>query len=162
LGYALDHPEGFRGVIASGPTVGAVDASPILLFIGRIMSKIWPKFTMDSGLNTKAISRDPAAVAAYEQDPLVSSKVTARWSTEFTEAIADTRARATEFQLPLLIIHGEADSLVPEQGSRYFFERVPGPDKERILYEGGFHEPHNDIQHEQVAADLQRWIEAHL
>lgn len=159
LEYALDHPEGLQGVIASGPPVGDVDASPILLFIGRILSRILPSFALETGLNTEAISRDAAVVKAYQEDPLVTGKASARFSTEFTSAMERVRARATEFRLPLLIVHGGADTLVPEQGSRAFFERVPGPDKERIVYEGGFHEPHNDIQHEQLTGDLQRWLE---
>ncbi len=162
LEYALDHPEGLKGVIASGPAVGAVDAPPVLLFIGRVLSKITPSFSLKTGLNTEAISRDPLAVKAYQDDPMVSSIASARWSVEFTKAIEKTRARAAEFNLPLLIIHGEADKLVPPEGSQYFFEQVQYSDKERIVYEGGYHEPHNDIQHEQVTADIQRWLEAHL
>lgn len=162
LEYALESPNEVRGVVASGPTVGAVDAPPLLLFIGRILSRLLPSVSLDTRLNVDAISRDPAVVKAYREDPLITRKATARWSTEFTNAIDRTRARAEEFVLPLLILQGEADTLVPEEGSRAFFERVASADKERILYPGGYHEPHNDIQHEQVVADLRRWLEAHL
>jgi alpha-beta hydrolase superfamily lysophospholipase len=162
LEYALDNPGGLRGVIASGPAVGAVDAPPLLLFIGRILSRILPGFSLETGLNVDGLSRDPAVVRAYVDDPLVTGKATARWSTEFTKAIDRTRARAGGLTLPLLILHGEADTLVPAEGSRNFFEQVTFADKERIVYPGGYHEPHNDIQHEQVVVDLQRWLEAHL
>jgi hypothetical protein len=39
---------------------------------------------------------------------------------------------------------------------------VPIADKERIEYEGGYHEPHNDINRAQVLTDLERWLERHL
>ncbi|MFQ5398151.1 MAG: alpha/beta hydrolase [Anaerolineae bacterium] len=162
LEYTLHNPDGLKGVIASAPAVGAVDASPILLFIGRILSRLKPDFCLDSQLDVKAISRDPAVVQAYVDDPLVSSKVSARWSTEFMRAIEWTQTHAAEFKPPLLIIHGEADTLVPESGSRAFFDKITQPDKERILYPGGYHENHNDLHHEQVTADLERWLDAHV
>lgn len=162
LEYTLHHPEGLRGVIASAPAVGAVDANPLLLFVGRILSKIKPDFLIESQLDANSISRDPAEVRTYENDPLVTGKVSARWSTEFTGAIKWTRENAARFQPPLLIIHGEGDTLVPPEGSQFFFARVQQPDKERIVYPGGYHENHNDIHHEQVTADLARWLEAHL
>ncbi len=162
LEYTLHHPEGLQGVIASAPAVGAVDASPLLLFIGRILSKLKPDFLIESQLDASSISRDPDEVQAYENDPLITGKVSARWSTEFTGAIEWTRQNAAQFQPPLLIIHGGGDTLVPPAGSQFFFEQVQQPDKERIVYPNGRHENHNDIHHEQVTADLARWLEAHL
>jgi len=35
-------------------------------------------------------------------------------------------------------------------------------DKELHIYPDGYHEPHNDLQHEQVTADLENWLERHL
>lgn len=162
LGYVLDHPEGLQGVVASGPAVGAVNAPPILMFIGRILSRIAPGFVLQASLNGEDVSRDQEAAKAYEEDPLVTGRVSARWSTEFVSAIEQAQSRAAEFKPPLLIVHGEDDPLVPEESSRIFFEKVQHQDKERIVYEGGRHEPHNDIQHAQVTADIHRWLEAHL
>ncbi|MFQ5435090.1 MAG: alpha/beta hydrolase, partial [Anaerolineae bacterium] len=162
LNYALHHPEGLQGVIASAPAVGDVDANPLLLFVGKILSRLKPDFALESQLDVNAISRDAAVVQAYQDDPLVTGKVSARWSTEFMGAIEWTRSHAHQFQPPLLIIHGDADSLVLPEGSRLFFENVPHDDKERIVYPGGYHEGHNDLHHEQVTADLARWLTDHL
>ena len=65
---------------------------------------------------------------------------------------------ALELKIPLLILHGEADKLVPPAGSRKFFEKVNLNDKELQIYPGGYHEPHNDIEHETVLKDLERWL----
>ncbi len=51
---------------------------------------------------------------------------------------------------------------VSSAGSQHFFEAVPLADKEMRIYPDGYHEPHNDIEHEQVAADLEGWLEQHL
>ena len=48
------------------------------------------------------------------------------------------------------------------EGTRDFFTRVQQPDKKMIIYEGGYHESHNDIHYQQVVADIEAWLEAHL
>ncbi|HIE38300.1 MAG TPA: alpha/beta hydrolase [Anaerolineales bacterium] len=162
LEYALRHPEGLRGVIASGPALGQVGISPILLSLSRILSRVWPRLSMDTGLDATAISRDPAVVRAYQEDPLVHSKGTPRLGTEMTKAIEWVQAHAADLRLPLLILQGEADRLVPPEAGRAFFEKVTFPDKEWRGYEGGYHEPHNDITRDQALSDLTGWLERHL
>jgi alpha-beta hydrolase superfamily lysophospholipase len=162
LEYALRHPEGLRGVIASGPALGQVGISPILLTLSRILSRVWPRLSLDTRLDATAISRDPTVVRAYQEDPLVHSKGTARLGTEMSEAIEWVQAHAADLRLPLLILQGEADRLVPPEASRAFFEKVTFPDKEWRGYEGGYHEPHNDIIRDQALSDLAGWLERHL
>lgn len=162
LEYALHYPEGLNGVIASGPVLAQVGISPVLMMVARLLSRIWPRFATNSGLDATAISRDPEVVAAYRADPLVHSTATARLGTEMGRATLWTHEHASEWRLPLLILHGGADRLVPPEGSRRFYENVPVADKERYEYEGGYHEPHNDVNRAQVLADLERWLERHL
>jgi len=119
--YVLHHPDGLRGVIISSPPLGKVDVSPVLRGVGKVMSVLKPDFSIDNGLNVNDISRDPAVVAAYENDPLVHGKVSARWSTEFFSTIDWTRDHAADFKPPVLMIHGEDDAIVPIAGSRAFF-----------------------------------------
>ncbi len=161
LNYAISNPEGLKGVIASGPLLAQPGISSVLLMLSKIMSKIWPGFSIDTKLDVNFISRDPETIKAYQADPLVHSMASARFGTEITAATDWTLAHADKFKLPLLILHGEADQLVPEQGSLEFFENVTVEDKERNLYAGGFHEPHNDIDRETVLKDLLEWLKKH-
>ena len=161
LDYVLHYPDTVQGVIASGPALAQTGASPLLMALARIMSRIAPRLTLDTGLDATAISRDPAVVEAYKQDPLVHGKATARFGAEMDAAMKRTSSRAAELRLPLLILHGGEDRLVPAEASRDFFERVTFADKERHEYEGGYHESHNDIEKERVLADLADWLERH-
>ena len=86
----------------------------------------------------------------------------ARQIREGFAAIDWTLAHAADWQVPLLIVHGTGDPVVPAAASTTFFEQVTIADKQRIEYEGGYHESHNDIHHEQMTADLAGWLEAHL
>ncbi len=162
LDYALHHPEGLAGVIASGPVLAQPGVSPILLFLSRVLSRVWPTFSLDTKLDAAALSRDPDVVNAYLTDPLVHSTASARLGTELTRTVEWVMSHADAWRVPLLIVHGSEDKLAPPEGSRAFFEAVKYEDKAYIEYPGGYHEPHNDIQRDRVLADIERWIEAHL
>jgi len=158
--YVLFHPEGLDGLIVSGhplrPT-GAV--KPLLVFLARILSRYKPETAFDLGVDDNALSRDPEVVQAYRDDPLVHRRVTARWGTETLAAVDRVRARASEIRMPLLVLHGEADKINSVEGSRELFDMASSTDKQLIVYPGGYHEPHNDLDRERVASDVIEWIQ---
>lgn len=162
LDYALRYPDALSGVIVSGPLLAQPGVSPFLLWLSRLLSRVWPSFTIDTGLDAGALSRDPEMVRAYEEDPLVHSRASARLGTEITATIAWVMDHAPAWRLPLLVLQGEADRLVPPEGSRRFVSLVTYPDVTYREYPGGYHEPHNDVQREEVLNDLVQWLEAHL
>ena len=47
-------------------------------------------------------------------------------------------------------------------GSQEFFEKAGSNDKTLKLYEGHFHDLLADVGKQQVMADIQAWIDAHL
>ena len=162
LDYALHYPEGLRGVVASAPALRNKGISPVLMAVSRVLSRITPSLTVKTGLDASAISRDPEVVRAYQNDPLVHGLGTPRLASESEKTMAWVNARAGDWRLPLLLLHGEADRLVDIEGSRAFFDAAPVEDKRLITYPGGYHESHNDLHHAQAAADVLAWLEAHL
>lgn len=162
LEYALHHPEGLHGIIASAPTLGQPGISPLLLLLSRLLSAIWPTLTLPTKLDSTAISRDPGVVEAYQIDPLVHDLGTPRLGTEMTRAAEWVQAQAPALQIPLLMLQGEKDLLVSPADTRRFFEHAGVRDKTYLAYSEGFHEPHNDIEHDKVMGDVLAWLEAHL
>ena len=156
--YALHCAPDLSGIILSAPPLGAIGVSPLLRLLGRLVSIFRPKTVFASGLELNGISRDPLVVESYRNDPLIHGKITAQWSVEFFKAVEWTRDHAAEFKLPVLIIHGDADELVPIAGSRAFFENIQQADKCFIIYEGGYHESLGDIHSRQVLADIKNWL----
>ncbi|HEV8176232.1 MAG TPA: alpha/beta hydrolase [Gemmatimonadales bacterium] len=162
LDYALHYPAGLRGVIAVAPPLGEVGVPPFLMTLGRIMSRIWPRFSLEVGMDLSGLARDPAVAETVLSDPLFHRRGTARLSTEVTAAIQRVHERAETLSVPLLILHGSADRMVPPDGSRRFFSRVEGPDRELREYPDGYHGLFADAGHEEVLKDAERWIEAHM
>lgn len=162
LEYVLRYPDGLKGVIASGPLLLQPGLSPVVIATAKILSRIAPSLAIKTGLDASTISRDPEVVKAYQTDPLVHSFGTPRLSTEISAAQNWTNAHAGDLKIPLLMIVGSEDKLVPPEAGRKFFNAVTLADKQKLDYEGAYHETHNDIIAPQVMADVERWLEAHL
>ena len=141
LDYALHRPEGIRGVIAASPPLGRLGVPAPLLALGRVLSRVWPRFSVRTGMDLSGLARDPVVVETVLADPLFHRVGTARLSTEVVAAIARVQAAAPRFPLPLLVLHGSADRMVPPDGSRAFVARVGHPDRELREYAGGLSRP---------------------
>jgi alpha-beta hydrolase superfamily lysophospholipase len=162
LEYALHYPDGLRGVIAASPPLGRLGVPAPLLALGRALSRVWPRFSVRTGMDLSGLARDPVVAQTVLADPLFHRVGTARLSTEVVGAIARVQAGAPDFPLPVLVLHGSADRMVPPQGSREFVARVGHPDRELREYAGAFHVLFADLDHERVLTDVERWIEARL
>jgi alpha-beta hydrolase superfamily lysophospholipase len=144
LNYVLRRKPTLKGIITTGPWIQLAFApKPILITIGKLMRSIIPSFSQDSGLNQMHISKDPAVVEAYKNDPLVHGKITASASLSLLEAGDYLNEYAGEMPIPALIMHGDEDLLTSQPASEAFAKRVSGP----ITYkkwEGMYHEIHNE------------------
>jgi alpha-beta hydrolase superfamily lysophospholipase len=160
--YALHHPEELEGLVAMGPALGQIGVSRFLLRLSRVMSRIWPRFSLDTRLDSVNMTRDPKAVARLDADPLVHGRGTARLGTEIIDTIARVRASAARLSVPILIQHGEDDKVALPDGSRWFYERVRYPDKQLKTYPGGYHNLFVDLNWEEVLADIAAWISPRL
>lgn len=163
INYALRRQPELRGVVATGPWLELAFQPPELqVMLGRLMNRLAPTFTQDSGLDTKALARDERVVQAYESDPLVHSKISARLFVSMYEAGQWALQHAAMFPLPLLLMHGEADRLTSADASRRFAEAVPAGRCTLRLWSGFYHEIHNEPEKAQVLQTMLDWLDAHL
>jgi alpha-beta hydrolase superfamily lysophospholipase len=162
LEYVLRHPQGIAGAIAVATPLGQLGVPPMLMALGRLFSRLLPRFSLSVGMDLSGLARDPSIVAAVVADPLFHRRGTARLSTEVTSAIARAQSSAEHLALPLLMLHGSADRMVPPDGSRSFFAKVRHPDREYREYPGAYHGLFADWGFDKVLEDVERWIDAHL
>jgi alpha-beta hydrolase superfamily lysophospholipase len=158
LDYALHHPEGVRGVGAVSAPLGDLGGPRPLLALGRVLSRWWPRFSLNTGMDLSGLARDPEVAERVRQDPLFHRKGTARLSTEVTATIERVQAGAPAFPVPLLVLHGGADRMVPPDGSRRFVEATGQPDRRLIEYPEGYHALLADIGGDRVLGDIAEWM----
>jgi acylglycerol lipase len=162
LDYALHYPKELSGAIAAAPPLGKVGVPPILMALGRVMSHVCPRFSLNVGMDLSGLARDPAVVQTVLADPFFHRRGTARLSTEVTETINRVQSQAGQLSLPVLILHGSEDRMVPPDGSRHFFSKLRYPDREFREYPGAYHGLFADIGYKEVLADVGRWVEERL
>lgn len=162
LRYAIRHPDLLDGAVISSPALGShPDAQPLgfLKFAVRILSLFTPRVLFPSDLDTNAISRDPDVVRAYIGDALVSEKVSARWYTSFTRAMAEIQDKATELGIPTLLMQSGADTLVDPATTRRWAAKVPAEYIEFVVWDGLYHEMFNEPEKDKVRARVVDWLQ---
>lgn len=112
-------------------------------------------------LNNVDFSRDPKAVAAMNNDPLIAKEAQpAETAAEMLKAAERLKDNMPQFKVPVLIIHGTEDKATRPAGSQYFFDHTGSADKTLKLYEGHYHDLLNDVDKEKVMADIQAWLDS--
>lgn len=159
--YALDHQDEIQGLICESFAF-QVPAPGFVLSAIKGLSHIAPRLGVLT-LHMKDFTRDRAALAALEADPLTKGEVQPA-ATVAALVRADERLHDSfgEITLPVLIIHGTADRATVCRGSEYFHEHAGSADKTLKLYRDHYHDLLNDIGKEDVFADIADWIEARL
>ena len=114
-------------------------------------------------LPNERFSRDPKAVEAMNNDPLIAHET--QPTRTMAALVRDDERLKKEFPaitLPVLILHGTLDKNTNPGGSQHFYDRVGSSDKTLKLYEGGFHDLLNDIDKGAVMQDIQDWVNCRL
>ena len=161
--YLLEHQFELTGAILSGPSVKVSDnISSTTIFFGKMFSALIPKLGL-IGLDATGVSRDPAVVEAYINDPLVySGKTTARLAAEVVKEMQRVFAEGSGITLPILIIQGGQDRLVDPSGAQMLYEKIKSKDKLIKVYDGLYHEVFNEPEHDQVLSYVEGWLASHL
>ena len=161
--HLIAHQDKLAGAVLSGPSIKAPgDVPKAVIIIGRALSVLFPRLGL-LRLEAEGVSRDPAVLKAYLDDPLVCrGKMTARLGAELLAAMARIVIEANRITLPLLILQGGADRLVDPSGAQLLYEKVSSLDKQLIVYEGFYHEVFNEPQHDRVLSDVEQWLEGRL
>ena len=160
VGHALREPDGVAALALSGPALKVGDdLSPAKLKVGALIAKVAPGLR-PQGLPPAAISRDPAVVEAYENDPLVyTGKMSAGLGAALVGAMATFPPRYPNLTMPIWLGHGTEDRLCNIEGTRELEAAAVNADVTSHYYEGLYHEIFNEPEQEQVIGDLVSWLD---
>jgi acylglycerol lipase len=156
--YTIDHQDELAGLVCESFAY-QVPAPDFALAVFKGLEHIAPHARV-LRLKNENFSRDPKAVEAMNNDPLIAHE------TQPTQTLAEM-VRADDklkngFQLislPVLILHGTSDKAAKASGSQFFYDNVGSDDKTLKLYDGGYHDLLNDIIRDEVMAGILRWVD---
>jgi len=159
--YTLDHQAALAGLICES-FAHELPAPDFALAVFKGLSHVAPHAHV-LHLPNERFSRDPKAVEAMNNDPLIAHE-TQPTQTMAAMVRADERLKK-EFPLitlPVLILHGTQDKNTKPSGSQHFYDMAGSADKTLKLYESGFHDLLNDIEKNVVMLDIKGWISARV
>ena len=114
------------------------------------------------GIPPSAVSRDPAVVKAYAEDPLVFNENVPPECTAAAMLVSQRAyAAASSVTVPVHLIHGGDDPIADASGSQEMLDVLASADKTLKVYDGLYHEVFNEPEREQVIDDVIAWINAH-
>ena len=145
---------------------GLVLSSPALrLHIGpgrRLLLKVLPRWVpnlaLGNGLDPAWVSRDPAVVQAYRQDKHNQDRLSPRLARCIFDAGVQALRAAPGWNVPTLLMWGEADRCVDPSGSAAFAAAAPQGRVEAVPWPALAHEIFNEPEREQVVARLLQWL----
>ena len=165
LAYAIQNSDDLQGVISTGAGFRSpLEEQKAKIAIAKILGSLVPALTLPSGLDPATISRDPAVVQKYVNDPLVHNKLSAGLGKTMLTGIDLCFAHAKEIMCPLLLMHGTDDKLVYASGSEEFAELSSETNKDVTLklWNGLHHEIHNETEQAEVFKFMIEWLDKHL
>lgn len=159
--WALAHQAEIAGLVCESFAFQVPAPAPVLALV-KFLSRFLPNLPVLK-LRNHDFSRDPAAVAVLDADPLTRNEVQpAMTVAALVRANDRLRREFATLTLPVLIMHGTADKVTLPAGSVFFHATVGSRDKTLRLYEGHYHDLLNDVGKDQVLADILHWIDARL
>jgi alpha-beta hydrolase superfamily lysophospholipase len=155
--YATRALTPLAGLILSSPAlrIGLTGAQHLLL---RVLGTIAPGFGIPNGLDSKYLSHRREVVDAYNSDPLVHSKISARLLRAMQDAAEFAQAHAYALRVMTLMLVAGEDRLVDAGGSNDFFRKLAPRIGTMHDYPGFYHEVFNERECGRVFADIRAWL----
>jgi alpha-beta hydrolase superfamily lysophospholipase len=162
LNYTLVRKPNVKGVIATSPGLHtALHQQHFKVMLARVLGTLLPTVLIPSELDTAGLSHDVQVVRAYNSDPLVHDKISLGFGRIMLGVTQWTLDHASEFPAPLLLMHGKEDPIAFPSSSTDF--AAPLKDKcTLMLWDGMYHELHNESVKAEVFKTMTIWMDARL
>ncbi|HRB09579.1 MAG TPA: lysophospholipase [Ottowia sp.] len=128
-----------------------------------LAASLWrlaPRARVANGIDPRVLSRDPAAVQAYQADPLVHDRISARLAHFIATAGPAVLQRAPRWKLPTLLLYAGQDRAVAPAGSAAFARAAPAEWVSAHPFPLHYHELFNDLDSAEVFQVLHDWLTA--
>ena len=156
INYALRRRQPLAGAIASSPwlKLSAAEQPVFLKIANRILQQRKSKLSIGP---PSYLTSDAEMLAKITSDPLRHNRFSARLFFAIRRAGQWALANADSLSVPMLIMHGDRDTVTSFEASRLFAERA-GTRCTFREWPGLKHELHNEKEREQIFAAVKTWI----
>lgn len=138
--WVHDYAPAIRGMVLASPAFRVKLYVPFALPGLRLMRKIRGNFFVTSYVKAKFLTHDPARVASYGTDPLLSKAISVNVLLGLQEAADRVVADAQAITVPTQLLISGSDWVVHHGPQHAFFDRLGSAEKERHVLHGFLHD----------------------
>ena len=163
------------GLILESPYISlhpSSQPSSLTVTVGKLAGRLFPNRQLKQKLDATYMSRDAKVRQDWIDDPLCHDTGTLAGLAGMLGRAADLvglsdgaapQHLTTKLPCPLLLLHGDEDSVTSYEASKALFEKLEvgeGMGKRFASYEGGYHKMHAepDGKGEEFARDVGDWL----
>ena len=147
--------------IISSPWLKTVLEPPkFIIYIQKILVVLFPSFTLNNRLDPYHLSKNTNKVKKYIKDPLVHNRISLKMFSEVNMAIDKIENESEKINIPVLLLHGKKDNIISFKGTKKISKKINN--SKLILYEGLYHEPHNDLEKNQILDNYTSFIKNNI
>lgn len=163
LRYMEEYDPPLRGVIVTSPWLGtAIPVPRWKVMLGNAIGRVFPAVPFRAHIDAAALSRDPSAVRAYREDPLVHDTITPRLFGEVSKAMGLVTQRSDRLKGSVLFLLAGADRIVDTERTMAFTQHLPASKVKVKVYPGHYHELLNEPDRIAILRDARQWIEERI
>ncbi len=147
--------------IISSPWLKTVLELPkFIIYIQKILVVLFPSFTLNNRLDPYHLSKNTNKVKKYIKDPLVHNRISLKMFSEVNKAIDKIENESEKINIPVLLLHGKKDNIISFKGTKKISKKINN--SKLILYEGLYHEPHNDLEKNEILDNYTSFIKNNI
>jgi alpha-beta hydrolase superfamily lysophospholipase len=154
---AKDQSKEIKGGIVTSPWLKlAFEPPKCKVNLGNFVADIKPDLIQSTGLKAEDISSLEDEVAAYKNDALIHSKISAKLFSSITKGGEFLTQNPHEIKHRVLLAHGQLDKIISHDATAAF---AKNNDLFRFKsYPKSKHEIHHDLDYEILMNDIMEWV----
>lgn len=154
---------GALGAVLSSPLLGVtVEIPAFKRKSANFLAKVAPNMTLSNEIPDKHLTHYKKVLESYANDSWRHNRISPRLFVDMLASMDYVFKQRDKLKIPLLMQQAGDDLVVSQKRGEEFFDGLEINDKEKIIYEGYYHEIYNEIWREKPFNDLKRWIQNHI
>lgn len=156
--WAHDYAPRIRALTLAAPAFSAKLYVPFARPGLALLRRLRGDFDVNSYVNSRFLTHDPARRASFDADPLISRAISVDSLLGLYEAAERVTADARAIAIPTQVLIAGADFVVRSGPQHEFFVRLGSRSKERRTYPGLYHDLLGEADRGPVVADIRRFL----
>lgn len=164
--FLLGHSMGGHTVLKvatnyPGCVDGIIATDPLSISFGDMKFEGSPEAYVPNELG-KGVNTDSRVTAKYNSDPMNLTEFTVRLVNTLQDSAAELKDNLDKITDPILLLHGEADGIIPYTDSLKIYQEFASTDKELHIYPHLMHEILNEPSRKwEIYSEILEWIKKH-